>query len=116
MENLSFELLLLAFLGMVIHILMKVASRKDKKTNKISLKVWAQDKMNWIRLALSILSTLALMIMSPDVIDMFGIKLSDGSPAIKVFAFGAGYLNHSIIRNVLKAFKKSDVEPPSEEG
>lgn len=113
MENLNFELLLLAFLGMVIHIFMKIANRKDKKTNKFSFKVWFSDRMNWVRLILSIASTIALLIMSPDLIDMFGIELSDGSPAIKVFAFGAGYLNHSLIRNVLKVFKKNDVESPS---
>lgn len=116
MENMNLELLLLAFLGMIIHIFMKIGSRKDKKTNKFSFKVWFGDRMNWVRLILSISSTIALLIMSPEISDMFGIELSDGSPAIKILAFGAGYLNHSIIRNVLKVFKKIDVESPSEEG
>ena len=36
---------------------------------------------------------------------MFGITLSDGSSAKDVFAFITGYLNHSLIKNVLKTLK-----------
>jgi hypothetical protein len=100
--------LLLGFLGMFIHVLMKISERADKKKNKFSLKVWFSDRMNWVRLLLSISSMVALLIMSDDLADMMGITLSDGSPAPKVFAFGAGYLNHSMIRNVLKRFKKAE--------
>jgi hypothetical protein len=108
MENLTLEYILLALLGMVIHILMKVANRGDKKNNKFSLKTWVQDRMNWVRLVLAVSSTVALMIMADDLANMLGVTLSDGSPANSVFAFGAGYLNHSLIRNVLKVFKKGE--------
>lgn len=105
MENLNFELLLLAFLGMIIHVLMKISERGDKK-HKPSFKYWISDRMNLVRLFLSITSILALLMMKDDIINLLGIELSDGSPATKIFTFGAGYLNHSFIRNVLKIFKK----------
>lgn len=108
MENLDIQYIVLAILGMVIHILMKVSERKDKKTNKVSLKVFFSDSMNWIRIALSITSVIAIMFMADDIADMMGITLSDGSPARGILSFGAGYLNHSLIRNVLKVFKKNE--------
>ena len=107
MEILTIETILLALSGMIIHILMKVGERKDKGVKKVSFKYWIKDRMNWIRLALSIVSTFALLVMSPDLLNLFGgFQLKDGSSAMKLFAFGAGYLNHSLVRNVLKIFKK----------
>ena len=44
--------------------------------------------------------------MSESLSDIFGIKLTNGSSAKDVFAFITGYLNHSIIKNVLRIFKK----------
>lgn len=105
MENLNWEYILLAVLGMVIHILMKIAERGNKKSNPFSFKVFFADKMNWVRIALSLTSVFALMLMAEDLTDTLGIQLSDGSPAKSIFSFGAGYLNHSLIRNILKRFK-----------
>lgn len=105
MENINAQYLLLAVLGMVIHILMKIAERGNKKSSPFSFKVFFADKMNWVRIILSIVSVLALMLMADDLIDTLGIQLSDGSPARSIFSFLAGYLNHSLIRNILKRFK-----------
>jgi len=105
MENLNLQYILLAILGMAIHILMKIAERGNKKSNPFSFKVFFNDKMNWVRMALSLTSVLALMLMAEDLTDTLGITLSDGSPAKTIFSFGAGYLNHSLIRNILKRFK-----------
>jgi hypothetical protein len=105
MEDLNLQYVLLAVLGMVIHILMKIGERGNKKGNPFSFKVFFADRMNWIRIALSITSVLALMLMAEDLTDTLGITLSDGSPAKSIFSFGAGYLNHSLIRNILKRFK-----------
>lgn len=104
-ENLSLEYLVLALLGMIIHILMKISERKDKKDNPFSLKVFFADKMNWVRIILSFVSVIALMLMADDLTDTLGITLNDGSPAKSIFSFLAGYLNHSFIRNILKRFK-----------
>lgn len=104
MENLNYEYLLLAFLGMFIHILMKIGDR-DKKS-KLSFKKFISTPNNWVRILLSVTSVVALIMMADDISDMLKIKLSDGSPAKSIFAFGAGYLNHSLIRNVLKIFGK----------
>lgn len=112
MANLTLEYIFLAFLGMTIHILMKIGERSNKKGSKISFKIWIYDRMNWVRLVLTICSTLALIIMADDLSNMFNITLSDGSPARSVFAFSAGYLNHSLIRNFLKVFKKEENSEP----
>ena len=107
MENFSWEYLGLALLGLFIHVLMKIASRGNKESNKVSVKAFFKDSMNWVRILLSLSSIIALLLMAEDLTDMLGITLGDGSPARSVFAFGAGYLNHSLIWNVLKAFKKN---------
>ena len=107
MENFSWEYLGLAVLGLFIHILMKIASRENKKTNKVSISAFFKDSMNWVRILLSFLSIIALLMMAKDLSEMLGITLKDGSSARSVFAFGAGYLNHSLIFNVLKICKKN---------
>jgi hypothetical protein len=108
MENFSWEYLGLAVLGLFIHILMKIASRTNKNTNKVSISSFFKDSMNWVRILLSLSSIVALLMMAADLSDMLGVTLKDGSPARSVFAFGAGYLNHSLIFNVLKVFKKGN--------
>ena len=105
MEILHIEYLTLALLGVIIHIAMKVTNRTDK-TQKFSLKVWCADKLNWVRVVLSVASTIAILLMGPDIADVMGITLKDGAPALGILAFLAGYLNHSMIRNLLKMFNK----------
>ena len=106
MEEFSWQYLALAVLGLFIHILMKIEGRTNKKSTKTSVSSFFKDSMNWVRIFLSLASIVALLMMAKDLTDMLGIKLNDGSPARSVFAFGAGYLNHSLIYNVLKLFKK----------
>jgi hypothetical protein len=72
----------------------------------LSLGYYVSDLNNWIRLVLSILSIIALLLMSDSISDILGIKMSNGTPAKDLFAFTAGYLNHSLIKNVLRIFKK----------
>jgi hypothetical protein len=105
LTNLKLEYILLAFLGMFIHILIHILNRKNKSI-PMSFGYFISDVDNWIRLVLSITSIFALLIMSESLSDMFGIKLSNGSSAKDVFAFVTGYLNHSLIKNVLRIFKK----------
>lgn len=95
----------LAILGVAIHILMHIVSR-DKTNNPFSFKLFFSKRINWIRIVLSIVSTIALLLMADDVATIMGVTLTDGSPAKSLFAFLSGYMNHSIIRNVLKMFKK----------
>jgi hypothetical protein len=105
MKNLTSEYLLIALLGMAIHILIHVLNRKNK-TIPLSISYYVSDLENWIRLILSVLSIIALLIMSDSLSNMLGIQLSDGSSAKDVFAFLTGYMNHSLIKNVLKLIKK----------
>lgn len=107
MELLQVEYVLLAFLGMILHILMKVMEQMKKSKSKFSFKTFFTDSMNWVRIIMSIISIMALILMADDLSEIIGIQLKDGSPARSIFAFGAGYLNHSMIRNVLKMFKKA---------
>lgn len=99
--------LLLAFLGMFIHILMKVLNRKDK-SKKFSFSIFFSNTNNWIRIILAILSTIAILMMSEDIGNILGIKLSDGTSAKSILAFMAGYLNHSMIRNILNIFERKN--------
>lgn len=105
MVNLTLEYILLAFLGMIIHILIHVLNRKNKSI-PLSFGYYVSDFDNWIRLILSVLSIFALLIMSDSLSDMLGITLSNGASAKDVFAFITGYLNHSLIKNVLRMLKK----------
>jgi hypothetical protein len=105
MKNLEIQYILLAILGVFIHILMNILNRKNKSI-PISFMYYITDVDNWIRMILVALSILALFLMSESLSDIFGLKLSDGSTARDVFAFLTGYLNHSFIKNVLKIFYK----------
>lgn len=108
-ESLNPEYLLLAILGVIIHILMKVVERKDR-SKKLSFRAFFSDTMNWVRIGLSLTSIFAILLMADDIADMLKIKLSDDSPARNIMAFMAGYLNHSLIRNLLKMFKSRTFE------
>jgi hypothetical protein len=105
MNNLTLEYIAIAFLGMFIHILIHILNRKNKSI-PLSFSYFFSDVDNWIRLMLSVSSIFALLIMSESLSDMFGIKLSDGASAKDVFAFITGYMNHSLIKNVLRILKK----------
>jgi hypothetical protein len=105
MSNLTIEYVLLAFLGMIIHIFIHILNRKNKSI-PLSIGYYISDFDNWIRMILSVLSILALLIMSDSLSDILGVKLSNGASAKDVFAFITGYLNHSIIKNVLRIVKK----------
>ena len=105
MSNLTIEYVLLAFLGMIIHIFIHILNRKNKSI-PLSIGYYISDFDNWIRMILSVLSILALLIMSDSLSDILGVKLSNGASAKDVFAFITGYLNHSLIKNVLRIFKK----------
>jgi hypothetical protein len=105
MENFQLQYILLAILGMVIHIITHVLQRQNKKV-PMSIKYFLSDFYNWIRILLVIVSIATLFLMADDVANILGITLSDGSPARSVFAFLCGYLNHSIIKNIIKIVKK----------
>ena len=62
MENLNLECIILALLGVIIHIAMKVVNRTNQ-TEKFSLKVWCADKLNIVRVLLAVASTIAILIM-----------------------------------------------------
>ena len=89
MEYINPTMILLAVLGMIIHLLMFVAS-KTKGKNKFSFKIWSKDTMNWIRLALSIFSTLAILLMLDEIASMFGVTIEGHGGLLKVVAFASG--------------------------
>lgn len=105
MENLTFENILLAVCGIVTHILMIILNRRNK-TIPLSFTYFLSDIKNYIRVVLAFISIFVLLIISNDVMDNFGIVLKNGTGAIKLFSFLAGYFNHSFIRYLIKIFKK----------
>jgi uncharacterized membrane protein len=106
MEKIQFTYLLLALLGAIIHKCFKVLKATKKAKEPFSFRVFLKDRMNYVRLLLTVASVLALMLMADDVSHIFGITLKDGSTAKSVTFFLIGYLNSSLIRNLLKVFKK----------
>lgn len=99
--------LLLAFLGMFIHILIQVLNRQDK-SKEFSFFIFFSKPNNWIRIILAILSTIAILMMSEDIGNILGIQLSDGTSAKSILSFMAGYLNHSLIRKILNIFERKN--------
>ena len=62
--------------------------------------------MNWIRIVLSILSIVALILMSDSIADIMGVTLADGAPAQDLFAFAAGHSSHALIKWLLRFLDK----------
>lgn len=90
-------IIVLAFLGLVIHALIKL--RKLKESGKqFSLGFWIKD--NWIDALLSVLSIIALLFMFEEVVEktaeIIGVKFTGA------VAFFIGYFNASIIRHAVK--------------
>jgi len=106
MEYLNSTMIALAVLGMIIHALMFVM-QKAKGNNKFSLKIWVKDSMNWVRLSLALASTIAILLMLDEIAIMFGVTIEGHGGLLKVVAFSSGYLNHSLIKNILRTFKKA---------
>lgn len=105
MENLTFENILLAVCGIITHVLMMILDRRNKVL-PLTFGYFLCDINNYIRIALSFISIFVLLVMSRDVMDTLGIVLKNGTGATKLFSFLAGYFNHSIIRYLVKVFKK----------
>jgi hypothetical protein len=96
MEHLTSLNIILALSGVVLHILMKVQPHLRKKTF-----VWGMFvKDNLLTVIMSIIATFVLVVLSEDVLQLFGIEYTEGT--ISVMAFTAGYLNQSLLRNVVK--------------
>jgi len=106
MEIITPQMIVLAILGIIIHIGMKINQRSNKANEKFSIKKWLTDSMNLWRLFLSIASTAAILLMSEDIAAYFGLSVEGHGNLMNIIAFGAGYSNHSFIRNLLKIFKR----------
>lgn len=105
METLNLTTGILAFMGMFIHVLI-IISTKVNKSNPFSFKVYLSDSKNLIRLVLSLLSTTALLLMLDDIIALLELHLEDYSKFVNLTAFTVGYLNDSLIKNIIKIFGK----------
>lgn len=106
MEHLTGTMVALAISGLLMHMLMFVSS-KTKGGNKFSFKAWRKDSMNWIRLTISLISTFALLLMLDDVAALFGVSIEGHGGILKLVAFVSGYFNHSLIKNILRVFRKA---------
>lgn len=104
--GISTEYLVLAMLGVLIHVITSVLYRTDKSKN-ISVLVFVKDFRNWLRIALSVLSVYAILLMSDDVAKMMHIELPDGSPAHSLLAFLAGVFNYSLVKRLMKLLPKT---------
>jgi len=94
------QLWILAFLGILIHFLMTILKRKNKNI-PFSISYILTDSYNWVRLALAVSSTIAILLMSDDVTKIIHIKISEYIPTKQIMAFFAGYFNHSLIKRLV---------------
>ncbi len=105
MQNLNLTNVALGLLGITIYILLKVQSR-DKKV-KWSTMTWIDENM--LSLIISIIATFSIIIMAKDICDLMGIEAKDSF--IELLSFVAGYLNQSLLRNLIKTFtSKGSIE------
>ena len=101
--------ILLLLLGFALQVLMTLKTAIREKT--FSLKFWIRH--NWIEGLISIVTAFAVLIMGPDLIELFGIKADDGSPFYLLHAFVCGYMGREMIFRVLGWVKKpSATQPP----
>ena len=106
MTHLTLVNVVLAICGLVIHELFRVKNRHNKE--KFSFSYWI--KINVISVVLSLISTLAILLMLEDVTKFLGIVAEDGNMFERMAAFLAGYSNQSLIKNIVSFFKKKKSE------
>lgn len=106
MNHLTLVNVVLAICGLVIHELFRVKNRHNKE--KFSFSYWIKN--NVISVVLSLISTLAILLMLEDVTKFLGIVAEDGSMFERMAAFLAGYSNQSLIKNIVSFFKKKKSE------
>jgi hypothetical protein len=106
MENLTTINIALALLGIVIHMLMKIQGRKNKKTTPFDFKKFAHD--NLLYTIISLLCTLAILILADVFLQYMSIEKNEH--VMELMAFTAGYLNHSLLRNVMKLQQKNNTD------
>jgi hypothetical protein len=113
MNNITFEMYLLALLGILIHAAAKVLARTDKST-PLSLGTWIRHGKNWLRMFMSVASVVVLMLTAEDIAKMFGLNIEGSQSSMNILSFVFGYFNHSLITLVLKMFK-SKIQPEENE-
>lgn len=102
MKHLSVETITLALLGLIIHEMIKFMIRKKKDT-KFSFSFWIKD--NWMSVVLSVACTFSLLLMLDDITNYFNIQTEENSSIESILAFTFGYLNQSLIKNIIGIFK-----------
>lgn len=96
-KEINYLHLLLAVLGLLIHIVMKMIRVKTKKRAVWSFGYWVQD--NWIETALSLLIIITVIIANTDG------SVHDIIPVTNVTAIFLGYGSQSFFNNLVKAYK-----------
>jgi len=103
MEHLTLINIVLAALGVSIHLLRKVISKQHTPLE------WLKN--NWASAIVSVLAACTLLLLSPDVYNLAGLSTDMQPIADKLVAFMGGFLNITLLDVVLarvKLLKKSD--------
>lgn len=106
MEHIELTPLLIALLGAVIAKLLTVLETLNRKGTTFSFGHLLTDKMNWIRLTLTVLSIIALLMVADDLGKFFGFDMNPDGGTNKLIYLILGAFNYQIIRSILKIFKK----------
>jgi len=99
----TIELIVLAFTGFLMYVVVKFMKRKDQSTS-FEIKYWLST--NAAEFILSFLSMVVIFIMKDKMAGMLGMQFTDESAAPYLFSFLGGYLNHSLIDDLLKTTVK----------
>ena len=101
----TIELIVLALCGFIMYVIVKFQRRKDKSTS-FDFKWWLNQ--NAAEFLLSFVSMVVIFIMKDKMSNMLGMQFTDESAAPYLFSFLGGYLNHSLIDDLLKTTVKTN--------
>ena len=106
MEKVEMMPLLIALLGAVIAKLLYVMEKVKRDNLKFSFTHLIKDRLNWVRLIVTVLSIIALLMVADDLGKFFGFDMNPDGSTNKLIYLILGAFNYQIIRGVMKIFKK----------
>jgi len=94
-NTIGYEQWFLAFLGTIIHILVRWNKARLTKRNKFSFKLWLEE--NLLSTIISLLSLIAIIIVAKDMLNMGELPLMWRN----LICFSAGYNTDSVFKNMI---------------
>ena len=96
--------ILLAILGLTLHILLSVQKVLKHPETEFSLPRWIQE--NWLNMVVAITTAAISLLMAEDIAKAFGFGNVTGSSFYKIHALLSGYAGRDLVFRILKLAKK----------